>query len=406
MIEIGLISIFDIFLFIIFSIIMIILGVRRDATPFLIFLTVSYTYYDWIYLNLKELTGFDVMFISGYAKEFSVYILISLFLLKIIQKSRSFFYFFLALYMIEMVIMGIVKYPFRDFLISFNSYFSLLLLFFCMHSLNSIVDKKVYLNFVILYVFIPGTMYSIYQYYAYHYVSDFWFYNSYIELELPIKVWDYFRNNNVRPFGFFTTTLSLTFLSLFILVSSLKFKIRFRIIIIPLALLMIYLSGTRTVFLVLILFLILVTILKIKLNTSLKSKLFLTSMISIFTVTIIYILNFSSDLSSLGRVLQWQNVISFIISHPIGAGIGYAGIGLSVWPDSNLIAFVYMGGWITILLFLYIVGKNAKFLALSNDDQYIFILISLFLSLFQNIGFLSFVIIIALCLKKKPEMPK
>lgn len=42
-------------------------------------------------------------------------------------------------------------------------------------------------------------------------IKDFWFYDSFMNMDLALNEWDYFREGFVRPFGFFSNTLSLAF---------------------------------------------------------------------------------------------------------------------------------------------------------------------------------------------------
>ncbi|WP_210435863.1 hypothetical protein, partial [Citrobacter freundii] len=47
-----------------------------------------------------------------------------------------------------------------------------------------------------------------------------------------------------------------------------------------------------------------------------------------FIGTLFIIVNLSGDLSSLGRVTQWTDVLTDLKSNPLGHGVGFAGVGL------------------------------------------------------------------------------
>lgn len=381
---------------------LLLLGMRKNVTHFLSLITLLYCYYDWIYLQLKDATHYEMVFISGYTKEIAIYILISALLIKSIAIKMNFLRVAISLIIILVAsVIGISSQGFSDFIIGFNSYIPMLLLLFVLRVLRREIDINKYLYVVIIAVIIPNVCYSIYQYLYYTRLENFWFYDAFIHSGFALNEWDYFRGDSVRVFGFFSNTLSLTFFCFFTVLGILTYLRLGRFVFAALTITPMLLSGTRTVFISLFLYFALIFIYKANIPRKLKKYLYFGTWISAFLSTLFIILTLSSEESSLGRVVQWSDAIKELISNPLGHGIGYAGVGLTIWPDSNVIAFIYMAGVIALFTTLYIVYAYSKILSFSDNLSFLFMILSLFVAMYQNISPTIMLPIIALGINKR-----
>jgi len=378
------------------------LGLKKNVTAFISLLTVLYCYYDWVYLQLKHYTNYEMFFLSGYSKEIAIYLLMTFFVFYTASNKKKIATVMPAILLIMLAsIMGILNQDFSAFLVGFNSYIPMLLMSFVFRVCDREIDITKYLYCVMLTVVIPNVVYSIYQFVYYKQLEDFWFYDSFMHSGFELNEWDYFRDNAVRVFGFFSNTLSLTFFCFFTLLGVLTYIKRGKLVLTSFALIPMFLSGTRTVFISLFVYIMLMLIYKIKMPTGLKKHLYVFTWASAFISTLLIILTLSSEASSLGRVVQWQNAINELILHPLGHGIGYAGVGLTIWPDSNVIAFIYMVGCIAIGGIIYTVYKISRKLSLSQNLSFLFILLALFVAMYQNVSAVIMLPIIALIIDKR-----
>lgn len=381
---------------------LILLGLKKNVTQFFSLLTLLYCYYDWIYLQLKDATSYEMVFLSGFAKEISIYILIAVLLIKSAMIKKHLFKVMLSMFLIIFAsAVGISSHGFSDFIVGFNSYIPMLLLLFVMRMLEREIDITKYLYLVVIAVIIPNFYYSIYQYIYYTNLENFWFYDAFIHSGFALNEWDYFRGDTVRVFGFFSNTLSLTFFCYFTLLGILTYLRAGRFIFAAMAITPMLISGTRTVFIALAVYFALIVIYKVNVPNKLKTYLYFGTWLSAFLSTLIVILNFSSEESSLGRVVQWNDALNEIISNPLGHGIGYAGVGLKIWPDSNVIAFIYMAGILALITTIYIVYIYSKRLSLSYNLSFLFIILALFVAMYQNISPIIMLPVIALSINKR-----
>lgn len=401
-----LIQIYDVILFLIFIAVFLYTGMKRDLTIFFILLTLFYCYYDWVYLLTKNYVNYSITFISGYAKELSVYILCLLFIGIRIVKYRKYKEMVPAVIVLTATsTLGIINYGLNAFLISFNSYVPMFLFLIILCQMNCYTNKIKYLNACFILVVIPNSIYALYQYYFYHAISDFWFYDAFKDMDLALNEWDYFRNGYVRPFGFFSNTLSLTFFCFFVLAGASIYLKKFKFTSMIIAFIPALLSGTRTVFIVFFLFICLLVVYKIKMHYKLKTYMYIFVILASFIGTLYTIVSLSGDLSSLGRVVQWVDVLSDIKNNPLGHGIGYAGVGLEKWPDSNIIAFIYMTGYIGVFYSLYFLIKLSVLLSKTSNQSYLLLLLTLYVALFQNISSVMFLPILAISIKSFENIP-
>lgn len=391
------------FIFLLYT--LIVFGLKKNVTAFISLLTVLYCYYDWIYLQLKHYTDYEIFFLSGYSKEIAIYLLITFFVIyTAINKKNIATIMPPILVLILASIIGILKQDFSAFVVGFNSYIPMLLMLFVLRVNDRQIDITKYLFFVMITVVVPNVVYSLYQFAYYNRLEDFWFYNAFIHSGFELNEWDYFRDNSVRVFGFFSNTLALTFFCFFTLLGILTYIKRGKIILASFVLIPMFLSGTRTVFIGLLVYAMLMLIYKVKMPTKLKGYLYIFTWTSTFIGTMLVILTLSTEASSLGRVVQWQNAINELILNPLGHGIGYAGVGLSIWPDSNVIAFIYMIGCIAIAGIIYTVYKFSRKLSLSQNLSFLFLLLALFVAMYQNVSAIIMLPIIALVIDKRTNI--
>lgn len=396
------IQFFDYLYFLILLISLVYTGLRRDVTFFFIILTLLYCYYDWMYLWAKDYTAYEINLISGYAKDVAIYLLDIAIIFSLIVKFRTMKLMALILTLLIIVsTFGIANNGIKDYVVSFNSYIPLLLLLMSLLYRGCFVDKQKFLYVIFAFVIIPNSIYSIYQYINYDTINDFWFYKSYNAMGLVLNSWDYFRDGLVRPFGFFSNTLSLTFFCFFILLGIFLYVKKGKNLCIVITIIPIILSGTRTVIIIGLLSIILLSIRKIKANYKVKFVIYVLTIVIAFVGTLYVIVSLSSDLSSLGRVIQWASVLADLNLNPLGHGIGYAGVGLTVWPDSNVIAFMYMTGYLAVVTCLIMIFLFSYKFAYSDDLSSFFLLIMLFSAMFQNVSAVILLPIVANALKNK-----
>lgn len=398
------IQIFDAVFFFIILIALLQSGLKRDITLFFVLLTCLYGYYDWIYLLAKDHANYSIVFISGYAKEIAVYLLCVIYIGRLFLNHSKYKQVLLTLAILVVIsVLGVINNGIKNYLISFNSYIPMLLLLIAMCQTDTYVNKKYYINSCFVLIVLPNTIFALYQYYNYHIIKDFWFYDAFMNMDLALNEWDYFREGVVRPFGFFSNTLSLAFFCFFIFVGSSVYSKNSKILVMLISLIPALLSGTRTIFLVAVLFFCLLFIYRIRIHYKIKTYSYILLFLTGFIGTLLVIVTLSSDLSSLGRVTQWTDVLTDLKSNPFGHGVGFAGVGLEKWPDSNIIAFIYMTGYIGLVIALYFLIKISGVLSKSGSQSYIFLLLMLYVALFQNISTVIMLPIMAMSIKSRVD---
>lgn len=398
------IQLFDAIFFFIILFFLLRSGLKRDTTRFFVMLTCLYSYYDWFYLLAKDYFNYSIIFISGYAKEIAVYLLCVIYMSKLFLSYNKYKQVLLTFaILVAISLLGIMNNGLSNYLVSFNSYMPILLLLIAMCQTDTYVNKKSYINVCFVLIVLPNTIFALYQYYNYHAIEDFWFYDSFMNMDLALNEWDYFREGYVRPFGFFSNTLSLAFFCFFIFVGSSVYSKYSKIPVMLISLIPALLSGTRTIFLVGVLFFCLLLLYRIKMHYKLKAYSFILLVLIGFIGTLFIIVTLSGDLSSLGRVIQWTDVLIDLKNNPLGHGFGFAGVGLEKWPDSNIIAFIYMAGYIGIIVALYFLIKISGALSKGENKSYIFLLLILYVALFQNISAVIMLPIVALSLKSSAD---
>lgn len=379
-------KIFDfLYFFVISGLFILFMSLRVNFTIILCAFTIFLAYYDFTFLMLKDNLAYYEPFITSALYDVFVFLLFLIAILqvvknKIINVPCFFIIFFIAL----LAVNGLLHYDLSSVLVGYRSYISILLLSFSLLVCGKKVSLNKYMAFLIIFIFMPNVLFSFYQYINYSKVEDFWFYSAYDNLGLELFYWDFFRDDIIRPFGFFTSTLGIGFLSLAVFMYSIRYKYKFRSLILILSLVAMYLTGVRTILLAGVLFVSLNFLLSKDFPLK-KTVLYLSVPVSFF-VTIVAIKYFSSDLSALGRIYQWSEVAKFVLYNPIGTGIGIVGPGMTYWPDSQLIAFLYMGGGVSFILYFYCYNLLFKKMigyhfAVSSSC------VLFYLMLFQNIGF-------------------
>ncbi|EMO2077982.1 TPA: hypothetical protein L0163_000305 [Citrobacter freundii] len=398
------IQIFDVVFFLIILITLLLSGLKRDTTLFFVLLTCLYGYYDWIYLLAKDYVNHSIVLISGYAKEIAVYLLCMIYMGRLFLNHNKYQQVLLTLSILIVIsVLGIMNNGLSNYFIGFNSYVPMLLLLIAICQTDAFVNKKNYINACFILIVLPNAIFALYQYYNYHMIKDFWFYDSFMNMDLALNEWDYFREGFVRPFGFFSNTLSLAFFCFFIFVGSSVYSKNSKILVMLISLIPALLSGTRTIFLVAVLFFCLLFLYKIRMHYKLKTYSYILLVLIGFIGTLFIIVNLSGDLSSLGRVTQWTDVLTDLKSNPLGHGVGFAGVGLEKWPDSNVIAYIYMAGYIGLVIALYFLIKISAVLSKDGNQSYIFLLLILYVALFQNVSAVIMLPIIAMSVKSRVD---
>lgn len=350
----------------------------------LIFFTIFTAYYDFAFLTLKvELDYYQPFAISAL---YDVFVL--MFFLKSLlnTESKNVNVTLLLVFTLFIIFNGIINFGISDVVLGYRSYVSTLLLLIGILIKKPDLDFKYYLNALIVFVFLPNIAYAIYQVGFYKTPESFWFYSAYQSLNLEIMPWDFFRNEMLRPFGFFTSTLGLGFLSLLVFMGAFYYHSGIvKYLLMTSSLITILLTGVRGILLSLIIYLFMYSISLIRLPTF-KKYIYLGSIPAFFIITLGAIYYGTNEPSALHRLTQWKNVLDFLYFNPFGLGVGSAGQGLMVWPDSQVISYLYMGGVISVFLFLYCYCRFIKHY-FKNGFVISFFISLCYLCLFQNIGY-------------------
>lgn len=358
---------------------------RRLEGVVLIFFTIFTAYYDFIFLMLKvEL---------GYYQPLAVGALYDVFVLMFFLKSllvnaenKNFNVKLLLIFTLFIISNGLVHFGVSDVVSGYRSYVSTLFLLIGILITKPSLDFKYYLNALIVFVFVPNIAYAMYQMEYYKSLESFWFYRAYQFLDLEVMPWDFFRNEMLRPFGFFTSTLGLGFLSLLVFMGAFYYYNGLaKYLLMASGFITIILTGVRGILLSLIIFLFMYGISYIR-YASFKRYIYLSSLPALFIITLGAIYFGTDEPSALHRLTQWRNVFYFLYSNPFGLGVGSAGQGLMVWPDSQFISYLYMGGIISIMIFFYCYYNVIKCLCQNGFAISLFISLC-YLCLFQNIGY-------------------
>lgn len=353
----------------------------------LIFFTIFTAYYDFIFLTLKvELSYYQPFAVSAF---YDVFVL--MFFLKSLlvnTEKKSFNVKLLLMFTLFIILNGFINFGVSEVLLGYRSYVSTLFLLIGVLINKPDLNFKFYLNALIVFVFAPNMGYTIFQMGNYKSLENFWFYSAYQFLELEIMPWDFFRHEILRPFGFFTSTLGLGFLSLLVFMGAFYYGGVIKYLLLISSFIIILLTSVRGILLSLIIFLLIYSI-SFTRFTSFKKYIYLSSIPVLFIITVGFIYFGTDEPSALHRLTQWKHALDFLYVNPFGLGVGSAGQGLMVWPDSQLISYLYMGGIISLCLFSYYYYHVIK--CHYQNGFVISSFISLcYLCLFQNIGY-SFV---------------
>ncbi|MGY4108424.1 hypothetical protein [Aeromonas encheleia] len=351
----------------------------------LIFFTIFTAYYDFMFLTLKVELGYYQPFAIGAL--YDVFVL--MFFLKsllVSAGSKSFNVKLLLMFTLFIIFNGLIHFGVSDIILGYRSYVSTLLLLIGILIKKPDLDFKYYLNALIVFVFVPNITYAMYQMEYYKTLESFWFYSAYQFLNLEIMPWDFFRNEMLRPFGFFTSTLGLGFLSLSVFMGAFYYHSGIiKYLLMTSSFITILLTGVRGILLSLIIYLFMYSISFIRFP-SFKKYIYLGSIPAFFIITLGAIYYGTNEPSALHRLTQWKNVLDFLYFNPFGLGVGSAGQGLMVWPDSQFISYLYMGGVISIFLFFYCYYRFIKYHFQNGFVISLFISLC-YLCLFQNIGY-------------------
>ncbi|WP_347254303.1 hypothetical protein [Leminorella grimontii] len=320
------------------------------------------SYHDYIFINLKDLGLIDNYSIVSSWREIFIILCIAILCLKVFVKFSfnkiSIYLFLFIMLSIFLFAWGVSNsYFILDIVIGYRSYLIIPLSFLLFITMKVNINTERFIRLACLLILVPNVVMSVYQYYAIHNITDIWFIDFFVKNNTNIQEWDYFRDERFRPVGFFVSTLSLCIMSIFFVVysavNSSFFKLK-TILILVLGCIPIYLSSTRVFYLAIIYLFLILFLIKTLRNSTLSSSLIFIGGIFAPIVTLIVIYYLDLDPSSMGRIDQWRTVINFSIDHPLGSGLGALGVGLAIRPDSLLIAYIYLFGFISVVLYLLI----------------------------------------------------
>lgn len=213
------------------------------------------------------------------------------------------------------------------------------------------MEKRLSFLFLVFLSFgILVALYGVYQIFSVKTVSDFWYFDLLGKQGFELEDYNLFRDGSPRISSFFTSSLEFAFYSLSIflvaysglLIKSPKLnkgnkriKAVLLCIILTLMLIVIVESTVRSAQICLIaLVFYAYLVLKLKTNTTIiVSGITLTLILT--SATFFYIsAGYTGDLSALGRLVQWNTVLTMLASAPWGIGLSSIGPGQSYWFDS------------------------------------------------------------------------
>jgi hypothetical protein len=116
------------------------------------------------------------------------------------------------------------------------------------------------------------------------------------------------------------------------------------------------------------------------------------SVLAAFLLVLFIIVLSSDDLSALSRIVQWASAVQSLVNYPLGIGYARVGIGREVWPDSQVIAYIYIFGITSafiIMGLIFLAVKSSYLYNQSSRDFHKFppvaLLVFLFFILFQSL---------------------
>ncbi|WP_217542765.1 O-antigen ligase family protein [Vibrio metschnikovii] len=381
--------------------------------PFVTFCTLLF-YHDFIFLNLSFfLNDNNFILSSGWKEVFLFLCLFLIFFNKVFSKNKrqnvfiSIIIFFIITHGLFSSIF-ISKDTIFSALISSKGYiFSLLMIVLCLYGYKCNFKLDRTLNVIFYLVLIPNFLFGLWQYFNVMDISDIWFSDILEDKGFELKEFNYFRNGNFRVSGFFVGSLEYAATAAIFLMAFFTIRNkRLSYFKIALTLIMLYLSQSRTFFIGIILFILMYYFL-FGIKSFYKRFLFSSfSILFLFFIVLLIISLTSKDLSALSRIIQWKDAVEFIISKPLGAGYTRVGIGKDIWPDSLIIAYMYIYGVTSFLLIgtlIYLAIKSSYFYDITKNDIYKFpslaLLVFVFFMFFQsleNVSILYFLLMLVI----------
>lgn len=197
------------------------------------------------------------------------------------------------------------------------------------------------------------SLYAFYQFFFVKDISDFWYFAPLQAQDFELKEYNSFRDGSVRISGFFTSSLEFSFFMLFIFAVVLGRGVAsahrkrllgvsnnlsaFHYVVMLLLLLSIAFSTVRSSYIGLSACVAYYLFLRSGSRLS-PGAVFLSGIVLSFILvggTFFHLsVGGTSDLSALGRLVQWSSVIDLVREKPFGWGLGFVGPGQEHWYDS------------------------------------------------------------------------
>lgn len=395
------------------------LKIQRIKFPFITFYLLLF-YHDYLFLNLEMIFGLTGGRIAAAWKEMILLmLLLSLIAIKLFSKHNK---FLLAsvLFLFALIIQGMITsiFVFNDSisttLLGSKEYIFpiliIVLLFYFPSVKNSI---KVNCNIVFWFVLFPNFIFGLWQFFNVVEMSDIWFFDIFTRKGFELEEYNYFREGRFRTTGFFVGTLeygataAILFMAFFSLKGEqLSFFKMFVLMI------MILMSQSRTFLIGIVLFIFLYYTLFVIKNFYRRMFFSFISVLVAFLVILYIVFISSNDLSALSRIVQWTNAVQSLINYPFGIGYARVGIGKEVWPDSQVIAYIYIFGVTSVSIVMGMIFLAVKSSYLYNEtfmDSAKFppvaLLVFLFFILFQSLENTSiFIFLVFLVIQNVKEV--
>jgi hypothetical protein len=376
-------------------ILFIIYGVIKDKTLFILVVFLAFS--DYLFINLKYLA--DAPSFIGIYKD----ILLMLVALYYISKcSKNYFIYFIVIYLCLFFI-SLYDPSFRVLV----NIFSLFMIGYFLK--NDIRINKIHLTILSLILLLV----CVYQYLTVTKFEDFWFYAYLSEKEgdaFLASIYAYARGDAIRTPGIQGSVgiMALLFLAMSILYDNIKYKNFLSEIIVKInCLIGIYLTQTRGVLIIFFFYEVFRFILKIKVIAPMIFVVYVSFLIGTF-----FIITLSGDESALVRVMLFLNYFDRVLN--LTAFIPFTNeISLFKPLDSQVISFLNLGGFFSIVLLVYFIFIIFKFsLSSQYDNRYISLIgfVILFVCTFQwngdSAGILILFFILANLLYKRGKYVK
>ncbi|CAD5109711.1 hypothetical protein [Zestomonas carbonaria] len=347
---------------------------------FVYFLIFLIFYHQYIFVNLEEALGVEI-FLKAW-KELLVFILLPVvfyaFSLRGWPRDRAASTFILMLFWLFSVFASSRGSLFEDFL-SFKAFSTPLLLASVLYFINlySLNMHRHYVNAFCL-VSLLFSFYACYQYLAFTVPEDFWYYNIFIARGHEQNFWEFFRGDRPRLSSFFTSSLEFALTLTFcyaIFFSMFMGTVGVRRLlwggVVSFLLLVITISSVRSALVLIIVGHMCVFFFSYV--RPVMRKFWMFAFVAFLVLATFWAIKTGviADLSSAGRLRQWEEFFSLVAASPLGEGASSVGVGRLYWFDSFYInLFLSIGLILGVVYLLFMFSPAFYLISLYKGEAY------------------------------------